>query len=384
MKNSSPIIEWLENHWATPAFSGWLLGGIAICFFGAAANTMAGWLYILSGTIAALLGLGAVLPIQSQRHLKVHRLPITPVSAGDDLTVEVIIENTEKKPKTLIQVWDLIPHVLGQPVKTAIEVIPPQGQKFWTYYLPTQRRGVYRWQEVQLRTGSPLGLFWCRRRQEVCAKAIVYPQILPLTQCPLIDTIGQEDSDKMQSDRHYQAAHEGVTKTLRPYRHGDPMRLIHWRTSARFDEFKVRELEIITGGEDILICLDSASSWEPEIFEQGVIAAASLYFYALRSQLNVKFWTARTGVIHGNRRVLEALAAIEAEEESLNLALPNLPMIWLTQNLATLETLSQGSRWLVFGTEEGKNPQNLINNPNHGLVITPEQPLALQLQKPLR
>lgn len=384
MKTSFSLTQWLETHWATPAFSGWLLAGIAVCFFGAATNTMAGWLYVLSGMIAALLGLGAVLPVRSQRHLKVRRLPITPVSAGEDLTIEVIIENAQKAPKILLQVWDIVPHVLEKPLKTAIEVIPPLGEHPWTYSLPTQQRGVYRWQEIQIRTGTPLGLFWCRRRQEVPAKAIVYPQILPLTQCPLVDTIGQEDSDKMQSDRHYQAAQEGVTKTLRPYRYGDPMRLVHWRTSARFDEFKVRELEVITGGEDILICLDSASPWQEQNFEQAVIAAASLYFYAMRCQLNVKFWTAGTGVIHGNRRVLETLAAIEAEEENSNLSIPALPKIWLTQNPATLASLSLGSRWVVFSTGEATDQKPSVNTKTPGLVIDLNQTLPLQLQKPLR
>ncbi len=384
MKSSSSVTQWLETHWATPAFSGWLIGGIAVCFFGAATNTMAGWLYVLSGTIIALLGLGAILPMRSQRHLKARRLPIAPVSAGEDLTIKVIIENAQKAPKTLLEVWDLVPRVLEKPIKTAIEVIPPRGEYQWTYYLPTQKRGVYHWQEIQITTGTPLGLFWCSRCQEVPTKAIVYPQILSLTQCPLVDSIGHQDSDKMHSDRRYQASHEGVTKTLRPYRHGDPMRLIHWRTSARFDEFKVRELEVITGGEDILICLDSASPWHEENFELAVIAAASLYFYAMRCQLNVKLWTARTGVIHGNRQVLETLAAIEFQEQESNLLFPTLPAIWLTQNPATLKSLSLGSRWVFFSTKETIDQTLPLNPQVPGLVIDTNQPLPLQLQKPLR
>ncbi len=43
------INNWVESHWATPAFSGWIILGIALAFFGAATNTMAGWLYVLSG-----------------------------------------------------------------------------------------------------------------------------------------------------------------------------------------------------------------------------------------------------------------------------------------------------------------------------------------------
>jgi uncharacterized protein (DUF58 family) len=374
--------EWLETHWVTPAYSGWVLAGIALCFFGAATNTMAGWLYVLSGTIFALLGLAAILPVRSLRYLKIHRLPITPVSAGDSLTIALKIENLGKTPKTLLQVQDLLPHAIAQPTQIAIEAIAPKSTYHWTYYLNTQRRGIYRWHEVQLRTGTPLGLYWCRRSQEAPAKAIVYPQVLPLSNCPLIDTIGQDENLKLQSDRLNKSATEGVTRALRPYRYGDPTRLIHWRSSARFDEFKVRELEVITGGQEIIIALDNASRWDGENFEQAVIAAASLYFYASRAQLEVKLWTAETGLVHGNRVVLETLAAVEAEETSLHQR-PTLPLIWLTQNASTLETLGSMSRWVLF--PPALQEDRLIKTANvFGLVINPQKPLQEQLQRPLK
>ncbi|ACB49675.1 unknown [Crocosphaera subtropica ATCC 51142] len=375
-----PLTDWLETHWTTPAFGGWLLAVLALCFFGAATNTMAGWLYVLSGTILALLILSAILSLRSLSQIQVHRHAIQPVSAGDDLTIEVIIENKSKSPKTLLQLWDIVPVVMEQPKNTAIEAIEPKGEYHWIYYLKTQQRGVYHWHEIELRSGSPLGLFWCRRSQEVPAKAVVYPQILPLNHCPLIDTIGQEESDQKQSDRRFQGANEGVTKALRPYRYGDPMRMIHWRTSAKYDEFQVRELEVITGGEDIIICLDSGSSWGNDNFEQAVIAAASLYFYASRAQLNVKLWTAKTGLIYGNRTVLETLAAVNAEEENQQHILPKIPLIWITQNPASFDNLPSGSRWLLFPQESNK-VSSFLTQRLIGLTINCEQSLQTQLQK---
>ncbi len=379
-KRKPNLTDWLETHWTTPAFSGWLLAILALCFFGAATNTMAGWLYVLSGTILALLILGAILSVRSLSKIRVRRHPLNPVSAGEDLTIEVIVENKSKSPKSLLQLWDLVPMVMDKPQNTAVETIIPQGEHHWTYYLKTERRGVYHWHDIELRSGSPLGLFWCRRSQDVPAKAVVYPQILPLNHCPLIDTIGQEESENQQSDRSFQGANEGVTKALRPYRYGDPMRMIHWRTSAKYDEFQVRELEVITGGEDIIICLDSASSWLEDNFEEAVIAAASLYFYATRAQLNVKLWTAQTGLIHGNRSVLETLAAVNQEEEDRKHELPTLPLIWLTENTATLDKLPSGSRWLLFPQEEVKIP-SFIGKTLRGLIINSDTSLQTQLQK---
>ncbi|AFY78780.1 MAG: DUF58 domain-containing protein [Hydrococcus sp. C42_A2020_068] len=384
MKFTVALAEWLETHWVAPAHSGWVLAGLAACFFGAATNTMAGWLYVLSGTILAVLGLAAILPLRSLRHLNIRRLPMTPISAGDILTVELEIENTSKAAKTLLQLQDLLPYVLFQPMGTAVEVIPPKSVYRWVYYVTAKRRGVYRWHEVQLRTGTPLGLFWSRRTQEVPAKAIVYPQVLPLANCPLVDSLGQDERIEFQSDRRYQAATEGVTRALRPYRYGDPTRLIHWRISARFDEFVVRELEVITGGQEIVIALDSAAQWEEDNFESAVIAAASLYFYASRCQLAVTLWTAGTGLVRGNRVVLETLAAVEAQAKAREIQRPTLPLIWLTQNASTLDSLPVSSRWVFFPASSEDSDRGSPLSNFSGLVINPEQPLQPQLQKPLR
>jgi uncharacterized protein (DUF58 family) len=384
MKLIRQLNEFLESHWISPAYSGCLLAALALCFFAAATNTMAGWLYVLSGVIFALLIVGAVIPAKSLSKLKIRRLPIAPVSVGEALEIELEIDNPTPHPQTLLQVRDILPKPVGKLSQTAIEVIPPQSLHRWVELVPAPRRGIYRWQEVQLRTGNPLGLFWCRRSRQAPAKAVVYPQVLPLTQCPLIDRIGQEDRDKLQSERRYQTATEGVTQSLRPYRYGDSTRLIHWRTSARFEEFQVRELETITGGQEIAICLDTASRWEGEHFEQAVIAAASLYFYAAKCQLNVQLWTAETGLVHGNYPVLETLAAVASEQDSSPVSLPNLPLLWLTQNPASLDDLPADSPWLFFTASPGEISQAILTASSSGLLIHLEQPLQLQLQKPLR
>ena len=379
MKSRFSPLDWLENHWATPAYGGWLLAVLALCFFGAATNTMAGWLYVLSGLIFALLGVAAVIPGRSLHELVLERLPIEPVSAGEDLTLRVQVKNCGKTPKTLLQLWDILPDVLGKPQGTAIEIIPARDQYDWAYYLPTQRRGIYHWQTVQLRTGTPLGLFWSRRQKTIPAKAIVYPQVLSLLQCPLVDAIGQEESPKQPSDRRYLAATEGITKALRPYRYGDSMRLIHWRSSARFDDFKVRELEVVTGGQDVIICLDSGANWDSETFEQAVIATASLYFYALRGQLNVKLWTAQNGIVNGTRVVLETLATVKYNESNSQ-ELPNkVPIIWVTQNDKTLGNLPPSSHWVYFAT----NNNFQVQTTTLGLTIDLNQSLEMQLQRPL-
>ncbi|MBD2463330.1 DUF58 domain-containing protein [Oscillatoria sp. FACHB-1407] len=376
------IADWFETHWVTPAYSGWLAGGLSIFFFAAATNTMAGWLYVISGVMFALLAVAAILPERSLRQIRITRRAIEPISAGEPLIVELVVENQTNQPKTLLQVQDMLPYVLGQPASTAIELIPGQGSYHWVYEHPTQRRGVFRWQTLQLRTATPLGLFWCRRSQTAKATAIVYPTVLPLNQCPLIDEMGRDVNVHVQSAYRAQGATEGVTRTLRPYRWGDSIRLIHWRTSARYGELRVRELETFTGGQEIIICLDTEmrgeTPWEADNFEQAVIAAASLYFYAVHQNLQVGVWTAATGLVKGKQVVLETLAATSATEERRAERLPDVPLLWLTQDVRSLKALPDGSRWVLWSSPHTASEQGAIAH--SGLVIQPDQPLQIQLQ----
>ncbi len=384
MKIIKPITNWLETRASAPAYGGWVLALTAICFFGAGINTMAGWLYAISGISFALLGVAAILPPRSLTGLSITRRPMQPVSAGDDLTVELEICNQTQQPVSLLQVEDILPFVLGKPVQKAIETIPSQGSYRWVYYHPTQRRGVYRWHTVELGSGAPLGLFWCRRQRDCAATAIVYPTVLPLATCPLIDEMGQEESKRGDPrGRPLQTATTGLVRSLRPYRVGDPTRLIHWRTSARYGELRVRELEMVTGGQEIVIALDSASNWEEENFEQAVIAAASLYFYAQQQQLQVQLWTASTSLVKGDRFVLETLAATTAQEDASSVVPKSYPLIWLTQNSLSLAKLPQGSRWVLWPNISAAAEPEVINWEHPGIVLQSDGLLQPQLQKTL-
>jgi len=376
MSVRSQSTRWLETHWVNPAYIGWILGALALFFFIAATNTLSGWLYVMSGVIFALLAIAATLSARSLKGIEVARRPIYPVSAGDDITVELLIQNTMPQSKNLLQVSDLIPHRLGEPVVKVMESLSSNATQYWVYQHPTQRRGVYRWQTVRIRSAAPLGLFWRRQDYEIGATAIVYPTVLPLTRCPLIDEMGRESSWQFNSDRRARTATEGLTRSLRPYRWGDPTRLIHWRTSARYGELRVRELELFTGGQELVVCLDSAAVWESELFEAAVIAAASLYFYAAHQSLNIRLWTASTGLLQGEQSVLETLAATYAGEDDRAIALPNLPLIWLTQNSDSLKTLPSGSRYVLWSPQftEKRSSASL------GLVIGQERSLQSQLQ----
>ena len=368
---------WLEKTWATPAYGGWVLIGIALSFFGAATNTMAGWLYVLSGILLSLFVLNIFICINNLKQIQLTRSKIQAVSAGDELTVELKVKNTSKKNKNLIEIIDNIPLELSAKINYKIENLPSEKEVKLVSYIHTKKRGIYYWHNLQLKTAAPFGLFYSSRYCSIESKAIVYPEVLPLQSCPLIDTIGNEEAKQKQSEKLYQNATEGVTKALRQYRYGDAIRLIHWRSSARFGDLQVRELETITGGEEIVICLDNSCDWQPEYFEIAVIAAASMYFYASRQQLEVRLWSADKGLVRGNQVVLETLAGVDFGVNTHH-EIPELPLIWLSQNPDSISKLPLTSRYLMF-----LSPHEKIKASNiFGLIYDEEITLQSLLQKP--
>ena len=317
MKLVQTPLKWLETHGAVPAYGGWVLIGLTFCFWLAATNTMAGWLYVLSGLGVALLMVSAIMPMQMLKGLEIWRTPgaklspLSPVHVGDPLFVEIHVRNRTTQAKGLLMAQDRVPQALGEPAEVVIEAIAPQSSYTWQYSLNPERRGLYQWQTITLRSGAPLGLFWSRRIQKVPAQVLVYPRILPLARCPLLEEIGPSAQQLFQQVPLSRTGSEGSTRSLRPYRTGDPMRMVHWRSSARFNALRVRELEVMDGGYTFIIALDTQGNWHPDAFEQAVMAAASLVNYATQRQRAPQLWTPQRGLVQGTQQILEVLAQIE-------------------------------------------------------------------------
>jgi uncharacterized protein (DUF58 family) len=376
MKLPQRILIWIENHGAAPAYAGWVLMGLTLCFWMAAANTMAGWLYVLCGVGVALLILAAILPTRSLKDLKIERSPLSPVHVGDALFVDISLRNLSPHTKGWLWVQDQIPQVLGDSPQSVVDEIGPRQTYTWHYCLEPQRRGLYQWEDLVLRTGAPLGLFWSRRVRKVYTQAVVYPRVFPLDCCPILDEVGPAARQMpIQQTASSKAGQEGLTRSLRPYRWGDPMRLVHWRSSARFDELQVRELELHHGGQTVAIAIDLGCSWHPDDFEGAVSTAASLYDYAAQYLGGGKLWTTQGEVLQERQRVLEVLAQIEPQHQGTDF-LPTQAVVWLTSNADSIQALPLGSRAIVWNQTTLKEYL--------GVSINPNIPLQVQLQGPLQ
>lgn len=369
--------DWLERRGLKPAYAGGVLLGLALFLFAAATNTLAGWLYVMSGIMLALLALAARLPRRNLSGITVDRLPIDPVSAGEGLVVELRVKNTQSRPKGLFQVIEVIPPTLGSAPSTALRTLAPGQAEIWRYRVPTVRRGIYPWSVVRLRSAAPLGLFWYRRDLAAPAVAVIYPHILPLQHCPIVDSLGDRAGQQWHYHPVVKPATEGVTRSLRPYRWGDPTRLIHWRTSARYGELRVRELEKVTASQEVVIALNTQAPWPEDSFEQAVMAAASLYHYAMQKGFAAALWLSQGTLLQDRPGVMEALAAIQSHATASAMPLPEVPTLWLTPATTAPARLAPGSRQVVWGQSGAPSPSE---EGLETLWIDAETSLQAQLQ----
>ncbi len=149
------------------------------------------------------------------------------------------------------------------------------------------RRGRYRWSDLCVSTGFPLGL--CRREAgyECSEERIVWP------------AVGQVNLLRLQTLLEWQHSHRAIPRPwhrplpgaefefhgLREYRSGDSPRYVHWRSSARTGKLLVREMEP-PASDDLVLVLEAR---QPHVtvttsnaanldlaFEQAVSLAASV------------------------------------------------------------------------------------------------------------
>ncbi len=139
------------------------------------------------------------------------------------------------------------------------------------------RRGLFSLGPTSLRSGDPFGLFSAEIHQPDSAVLLVLPPVLPL---PAIQIAAGRLAGEGKLLRRTALETTVSVETVREYVHGDPVRAIHWGTSARRGKLFVRQFDHMPSA-DWWIVLDlekhaQFGSGSRSTEEHGVILAASL------------------------------------------------------------------------------------------------------------
>lgn len=155
------------------------------------------------------------------------------------------------------------------------------------------RRGIYPLGPVAAVWGDPFGLFEARREFALpAASIVVYPRVVPLltVPVPLRQPFGVR--------RPRPEAFEDLTAPAdqRPYRPGDSLRRVNWKTTARLGELYTREYDY-TATTDLHVFVDmAAASYDRSTTgvandEPAAELAAAVAEFGLRSGFGVSMTT---------------------------------------------------------------------------------------------
>ncbi len=156
--------------------------------------------------------------------------------------------------------------------ESPVPPIPPGEEVEVQVELTPLRRGILRFTGVALARSEPLGLLRALSRVSLPQTILVLPKRYPL---PPISLAGML---KYQEGGVALASHVGQSEdfiALRDYRHGDPLRHIHWRSWARIGRPVVREFEDEFFVRHALILDTFTDTLRQDVFEEAVAVAAS-------------------------------------------------------------------------------------------------------------
>lgn len=278
-------------------FAGFTTRGRAFIAAGAAAVFFG--LGLGQRTLLSIGGLLIILPLLSllaatrtRYRLRCFR-EISParVPAGQTTGVSVRLANASRLPTGLLLAEDTVPYTLGVRPRFVLDRIEANGTRRLSYPLQSDHRGRYVVGPLNVRVADTFGLVKVGTEAAAPGTLIVTPPITPLPRTALAGTWLGEGGARTST-----AAAAGEDDVVpRPYRDGDELRRVHWRSTARHGELMVRREEQRWRNRAVLF-LDTRASGHAgrgpaSSFEFAVGAAASIGVHLAREGIDGEFVT---------------------------------------------------------------------------------------------
>ena len=156
------------------------------------------------------------------------RLRYAAMQVGDELEENICVQNTGWLPVLWIGIEDhsdFPAYSIG-----VIRALDTSSKAEWRVNLICKQRGVFSLGPWEWVSGDPFGIFTVQRNYTKAQKMVVYPPlaVLPDEFLPR----GKQVGDIRSIYQPWVSDSVQVSQT-RPYQPGDPLRRIHWRTTAR-------------------------------------------------------------------------------------------------------------------------------------------------------
>ena len=208
-------------------------------------------------------------------------------TVGDQIEEEFELVNRSRLPILVVEIDDHS-ELPGYTASIA-EGLGSRQTKHWRSRGTAERRGLFRLGPADLTLSDPFGIFSSVRRARGATEIVVYPPISAMAdvQIPAGAMVGTSRS----SIRTEQVTSDAGG--IRDFRPGDPLKRIHWLSSARREHLLVKEFDLEpTANLWIALDLDAAvqaGSGNESTEEYGVKIVSSLAYQLVRDNKSVGF-----------------------------------------------------------------------------------------------
>lgn len=168
------------------------------------------------------------------RNLEPHRVPV-----GANARVVLRLQNLSRLPTGTLLLEDRLPYALGSRPRVVLERLGAQQASSVAYTVRADVRGRYEVGPLVVRLTDPFGLCELTRSFPSVDRLTVIPQVAAL---PTVRLAG-EYAGTGESRARSVAVHGEDDAATREYRHGDDLRRVHWKSTARTGELMVRREE---------------------------------------------------------------------------------------------------------------------------------------------
>jgi uncharacterized protein (DUF58 family) len=215
-----------------------LAAGVTLVF---AAGVLGQRDLLRAGVFLTALPLSAVAVVARTRYRLActRRMDPPRVESGQTATARLRLDNVSRLPSGVLLMEDALPYTLGGRPRFVLDKVEPHGVRDVTYPVRGDTRGRYTIGPLSVRLTDPFGLCELTRSFAATDDLIVTPTVAPLPSVRLGgDWAGGGDSTLRSA-----AASGSEDAATREYRHGDDLRKVHWRSTARVGELMVRREE---------------------------------------------------------------------------------------------------------------------------------------------
>lgn len=293
--------------------TGLLLAGIAVALYLASLTSQSAFLLLPVGIIGGCLFMNIFGARRSVRQVQVEPPSSTSIAEGQSLSQPWRVENTSKREVgqlTIESHGESLLQIGGIQRKAKVNIVP--SRQFL-------RRGVYRFNQLELVSTFPFGLVKCARQVVAKGEVIVYPAIYPAP-CPKAAGFDAVVGGKFHGQRRSAAGTHFAG--LRPFHSGDALKQIHWKSSSKGRGLMVKTFEEELSGR-VAIITDAVGIADSAALDDCLRAAGSLMFAALDAGHHVEWVNLATQMpelfppFTDGQEILDMLARVELLEGQL-------------------------------------------------------------------